>query len=291
MVSIPAIPRGAVGKSRFTSEQRDTAVLCSRFRAVSLFYPRISCVLAPSVHDPPQNPFLRDCPCLVHPGRAQTSPLNLKLCRKHCVLPVPRGRAVTAAFAFPLSGFLRGEHGAQPQLIAFHPCFKKGALLTVVSAVPGFGSSFPGSPSLSLRGDNPVAEPGGWKNPTASPWRGWGRCPCWDHREDESASVTPCRVLYSSASSHPLPAPVLVHGEDQPRPLLLCERPRPLRQPQPQPRHGHGQRQRAGAASLLRAVTTPRSLMASSQRASAGMVPLQPPSSSSWDARRGLKCL
>ncbi|XP_069735652.1 aladin isoform X2 [Phaenicophaeus curvirostris] len=28
-------------------------------------------------------------------------------------------------------GFLRGECGAQPQLIAFHPCFKQGALLTV----------------------------------------------------------------------------------------------------------------------------------------------------------------
>ncbi|KAM9367123.1 aladin [Phaethornis superciliosus] len=28
-------------------------------------------------------------------------------------------------------GFLRGEEGAQPQLIAFHPSFKKGALLTV----------------------------------------------------------------------------------------------------------------------------------------------------------------
>ncbi|NXW50172.1 AAAS protein, partial [Nyctiprogne leucopyga] len=41
-------------------------------------------------------------------------------------------------------GFLRGERGAQPQLIAFHPCFKKGALLTVcwstgkISHVPFF---------------------------------------------------------------------------------------------------------------------------------------------------------
>uniref|UniRef100_A0A8V0ZSA2 Aladin WD repeat nucleoporin n=1 Tax=Gallus gallus TaxID=9031 RepID=A0A8V0ZSA2_CHICK len=30
-------------------------------------------------------------------------------------------------------GFLRGEQSAEPQLIAFHPCFQKGALLTVVS--------------------------------------------------------------------------------------------------------------------------------------------------------------
>ncbi|XP_053230361.1 aladin isoform X2 [Podarcis raffonei] len=41
-------------------------------------------------------------------------------------------------------GFLQGEDGAQPQLVAFHPCFKKGALLTVcwstgkVSHIPFF---------------------------------------------------------------------------------------------------------------------------------------------------------
>ncbi|XP_065515823.1 aladin isoform X1 [Lathamus discolor] len=41
-------------------------------------------------------------------------------------------------------GFLRGERGAQPQLIAFHPCFQQGALLTVcwstgtVSHIPLF---------------------------------------------------------------------------------------------------------------------------------------------------------
>nr|XP_047911966.1 aladin isoform X1 [Anser cygnoides] len=41
-------------------------------------------------------------------------------------------------------GFLRGEQDAQPQLIAFHPCFQKGALLTVcwstgkISHVPFF---------------------------------------------------------------------------------------------------------------------------------------------------------
>ncbi|XP_068777755.1 aladin isoform X6 [Struthio camelus] len=41
-------------------------------------------------------------------------------------------------------GFLRGERGAQPQLLAFHPCFKKGALLTVcwstgkISHIPFF---------------------------------------------------------------------------------------------------------------------------------------------------------
>ncbi|NXC46898.1 AAAS protein, partial [Penelope pileata] len=41
-------------------------------------------------------------------------------------------------------GFLRGEQGAEPQLIAFHPCFEKGALLTVcwstgtISHIPFF---------------------------------------------------------------------------------------------------------------------------------------------------------
>lgn len=41
-------------------------------------------------------------------------------------------------------GFLRGEQNAEPQLIAFHPCFQKGALLTVcwstgtISHIPFF---------------------------------------------------------------------------------------------------------------------------------------------------------
>eukprot|EP00076_Gallus_gallus_P011866 XP_015128095.1 aladin isoform X2 [Gallus gallus] len=41
-------------------------------------------------------------------------------------------------------GFLRGEQSAEPQLIAFHPCFQKGALLTVcwstgtISHIPFF---------------------------------------------------------------------------------------------------------------------------------------------------------
>ncbi|NXL91652.1 AAAS protein, partial [Alectura lathami] len=44
-------------------------------------------------------------------------------------------------------GFLRGEQGAEPQLIAFHPCFQKGALLTVcwstgtISHIPFFFTS------------------------------------------------------------------------------------------------------------------------------------------------------
>ncbi|XP_075757719.1 aladin isoform X5 [Pelodiscus sinensis] len=58
-------------------------------------------------------------------------------------------------------GFLQGEPGAQPQLLAFHPCFKKGALLTVcwstgrISHVPFFfvSAQFPG---LSPR-HSPVA--------------------------------------------------------------------------------------------------------------------------------------
>uniref|UniRef100_A0A8C5JKB8 Aladin WD repeat nucleoporin n=1 Tax=Junco hyemalis TaxID=40217 RepID=A0A8C5JKB8_JUNHY len=41
-------------------------------------------------------------------------------------------------------GFVRGERGAQPQLISFHPCFPQGALLTVcwssgrISHIPFF---------------------------------------------------------------------------------------------------------------------------------------------------------
>ncbi|NXL17984.1 AAAS protein, partial [Setophaga kirtlandii] len=44
----------------------------------------------------------------------------------------------------PHSGFVRGERGARPQLISFHPCFPQGALLTVcwssgrISHVPFF---------------------------------------------------------------------------------------------------------------------------------------------------------
>uniref|UniRef100_A0A8B9NFX1 Aladin WD repeat nucleoporin n=5 Tax=Accipitriformes TaxID=2558200 RepID=A0A8B9NFX1_9AVES len=65
---------------------------------------------------------------------------------------VPESQTVIAVFrtrnspVFELlpCGFLRGECGAQPQLIAFHPCFKKGALLTVcwstgkISHIPFF---------------------------------------------------------------------------------------------------------------------------------------------------------
>ncbi|XP_031458645.1 aladin isoform X1 [Phasianus colchicus] len=55
-------------------------------------------------------------------------------------------------------GFLRGEQSAEPQLIAFHPCFEKGALLTVcwstgtISHIPFFflSSRVPyGSPGRS----------------------------------------------------------------------------------------------------------------------------------------------
>ncbi|XP_054662936.1 aladin isoform X1 [Grus americana] len=64
----------------------------------------------------------------------------------------PGGQTVIAVFrtrnspVFELlpCGFLRGERGAQPQLISFHPCFAKGALLTVcwstgkISHIPFF---------------------------------------------------------------------------------------------------------------------------------------------------------
>ncbi|KYO44109.1 aladin isoform C [Alligator mississippiensis] len=71
----------------------------------------------------------------------------------------PGSRTVIAVFrtrnspVFELlpCGFVQGEPGAQPQLIAFHPCFKKGALLTVcwstgrISHIPFFfvGAQFP----------------------------------------------------------------------------------------------------------------------------------------------------
>uniref|UniRef100_A0A8D0BAU5 Aladin WD repeat nucleoporin n=1 Tax=Salvator merianae TaxID=96440 RepID=A0A8D0BAU5_SALMN len=53
---------------------------------------------------------------------------------------VPNSRTIIAVFrtrnspVFELlpCGFIQGDDGAQPQLVAFHPCFKKGALLTVV---------------------------------------------------------------------------------------------------------------------------------------------------------------
>ncbi|KAK2511077.1 Aaas [Columba guinea] len=41
-------------------------------------------------------------------------------------------------------GFLRGERDAQPQLVAFQPCFGKGALLTVVRAEPGVTALYGG---------------------------------------------------------------------------------------------------------------------------------------------------
>lgn len=40
LVSIPAIPRGVVGKSRSTSERRDAAILGSRFRQCRCFTPQ-----------------------------------------------------------------------------------------------------------------------------------------------------------------------------------------------------------------------------------------------------------
>ncbi|KFV05866.1 Aladin, partial [Pterocles gutturalis] len=56
-------------------------------------------------------------------------------------IPLPAGRRGTVIAVFrtrnsPIfellpCGCLRGERGARPQLIAFHPCFGKGALLTV----------------------------------------------------------------------------------------------------------------------------------------------------------------
>ncbi|XP_067385743.1 aladin isoform X1 [Emydura macquarii macquarii] len=64
----------------------------------------------------------------------------------------PESRMIIAVFrtrnspVFELlpCGFLQGEPGTQPQLIAFHPCFKRGALLTVcwstgrISHIPFF---------------------------------------------------------------------------------------------------------------------------------------------------------
>lgn len=143
-------------------------------QAASPFLPQNQLCFGHVVHYPPQNPLLQVALAWCIPA----GPKHLRLTTSYPEGAVfwwydqvlPHGHAVTVAFPFPCSGFLRGECGAQPQLIAFHPCFKKGALLTVVSAVPSFGSSFGGSPSLSLREMNPVAEQGRWKNlPTVSP--------------------------------------------------------------------------------------------------------------------------
>ncbi|OWK50249.1 Aladin [Lonchura striata] len=52
--------------------------------------------------------------------------------------------AINLAVPPPHSGFVRGERGAWPQLISFHPCFPQGALLTVcwssgrISHIPFF---------------------------------------------------------------------------------------------------------------------------------------------------------
>ncbi|XP_075301777.1 aladin isoform X2 [Opisthocomus hoazin] len=89
---------------------------------------------------------------------------------------VPGSQAVLAVFrtrnspVFELlpCGFVRGERGAQPQLVAFHPCFNKGALLTVcwstgkISHVPFFFTSahVPGA-SLS-----PVVASAGMREPS-----------------------------------------------------------------------------------------------------------------------------
>ncbi|XP_030921170.1 aladin [Geospiza fortis] len=53
-------------------------------------------------------------------------------------------------------GFVRGERGARPQLISFHPCFPQGALLTVcwssgrISHIPFFFVSEPPAPAQGL---------------------------------------------------------------------------------------------------------------------------------------------
>lgn len=68
----------------------------------------------------------------------QRSPFTPKRCALSLCRPAHCGSP------FPSSGFLRGEQSAEPQLIAFHPCFQKGALLTVcwstgtISHIPFF---------------------------------------------------------------------------------------------------------------------------------------------------------
>lgn len=208
-------PLGCSGK-----ERRDAVLLPSHTAA-----PR-STVLPPKrsrfghvVHHP-ESPLWF---CLAVQQRSPLTPKRcaLSLCRPaHCGSP------------FPSSGFLRGEQSAEPQLIAFHPCFQKGALLTVVSA---------------------ASAPGGL---CCTPAKLCPQCPRGAERAGKATAAHcsvgwRCPVLIMA----PLSSPVLVHGDHQPHPLLLPEHPRALRQPWPQPRRGDGQQQRAGAAALLGALT------------------------------------
>ncbi|KAL7989823.1 hypothetical protein Chor_012489 [Crotalus horridus] len=70
-------------------------------------------------------------------------------------------------------GFLQGEDGVQPQLVTFHPCFKKGALLTVcwsngsISHVPFFfvTAQFPSFSS----GQSPLVPLASWSNTREQP--------------------------------------------------------------------------------------------------------------------------
>lgn len=70
-------------------------------------------------------------------------------------------------------GFLQGEDDAQPQLLAFHPCFKKGALLTVcwstgrVSHIPFFFVSAQ-IPSFSS-GQSPLTLLSSWSSTREQP--------------------------------------------------------------------------------------------------------------------------
>uniref|UniRef100_A0A452I9Q4 Aladin seven-bladed propeller domain-containing protein n=1 Tax=Gopherus agassizii TaxID=38772 RepID=A0A452I9Q4_9SAUR len=103
----------------------------------------------------------------------------------------PESRTIIAVFrtrnspVFELlpCGFLQGEPGAEPQLITFHPCFKKGALLTVVSAALFFGISSRGS---QLR----HSEAGGFLNtvllpPATHPYR-----PSMTEEQERSPQIT-----------------------------------------------------------------------------------------------------
>ncbi|XP_026570586.1 aladin [Pseudonaja textilis] len=70
-------------------------------------------------------------------------------------------------------GFVQGEDGVQPQLVTFHPCFKKGALLTVcwsngsISHVPFFfvTAQFPSFSS----GQSPLVPLSSWSNTREQP--------------------------------------------------------------------------------------------------------------------------
>lgn len=147
---------------------------------------------------------LETAPCLsCFLGKCQVGPSGLDSPpafphRTHILLHCP---APDACSPSPPSGVIQGEPGAQAQLIAFHPSFNKGALLSVVSR-PGYWA---------------LRERGG--------------------RTRALAAVWPSLGLGSDRLSLSLSA-VLVHRPNCPHPSVLCQCPVSTFQPSVWPNPG-----------------------------------------------------